>query len=109
MDDNSPAKKKLIKYLLKRNPNLEETEIASQLNSIKRFVKVVQKIYTEPQAKIYFKEFEENEKKVKKRIIETTPDELSKLNRGTDKPITIETIRELTRKVTGIRGVKYGK
>lgn len=109
MIGDTPAKKRLISYLLKRDPTLTEIDITSQLIGINRFVKIVQKIYTEPQATISFKEFEVDGKKVKKRLIETTLEELSKLNRGTDKPITIETLRELTQKVTGIKGVRYGK
>lgn len=108
-EDNSPAQKKLINHLLKRDPKLTEKELSSLLSSIKRFVTVVQKIYTEPQAKIYLKDVVENGKKVKKRFVETNIEELLKVKRDAGEPVTEKTFRELTEKVLGVKYKKHGE
>lgn len=41
--------KKIINFLRQKYPELKDKEIPSLLNDIKRFVLVIQKIYTEPQ------------------------------------------------------------
>jgi hypothetical protein len=97
----SLAKKALINNILKRDPNIGEKELSILLRDIKRFASIVQKIYTEPQAQIKYKEVVKNGKKVKNRYIETNIEELGKLNRGTNEPITVKTFREFTQIITG--------
>lgn len=105
--DNSPAQKKLINHLLKRDPKLTEKELSSLLSSIKRFVKVVQKIYTEPQAQITIKDFKENGKVVRKRIINTDLEEFKKVfDRNKQKQDLAETFRKFHKSVTKD---KYGR
>ena len=111
IDNNklTPAQNKLVTYLIKRDPKLKKDDLISLLSSIKRFVTVVQKIYTEPQARMYYKEVDENGKKVKKRYIDTNIEELLKVKRAPKEPITIKTFRELTQKITGVKPKTYGK
>lgn len=109
MTDDSTAKNKLITFLKKRHPELKDEELPLLLKDIRRFVTVVQKIYNEPQAKISVKEIKENGQKIKKRVVDTTIEELAKLVRGTGKPITEETFRELTEKVLHIKSKKHGE
>lgn len=52
---DTPAKKKLVKYLLRRDSSLNENSVEPILSDLARFVKVVHKIYTEPQAQISYK------------------------------------------------------
>lgn len=92
----------------KRDPNLTEKELSTLLNGIRRFVVVVQKIYTQPQAQTKYKEVVENGIKTKNRIIETDKEELSKVTRGRGKPI-IETFREFNERITGDKYKIHGK
>lgn len=109
MENDSPAKKRLKKYLLKRNPSLSEQGLSSLLHDIRRFVSTVQKIYTEPQAHIFFKESKVNGKKIKDRIIETDIEEVGKLIKGTNGPITVDTFREFTKQILEKTSKKHGK
>jgi len=83
---NSPAKKKLISYLLKRNPNLSEKDISTILTGIKRFVDLTRKIYTEPQAHVSYKDRKVGKKIKKIRVLDTKMEELAKI---IDKPMPI--------------------
>lgn len=107
MDTNSLAKKKLVKHLLKRDPNLTEKDIPLQLNSIKRFVMVIQRLYTEPQAKITIKDFKKNGEMFHKKVISTDLEEFKKVF-DKDKPRQglIETFRKFHKSVTKD---KYGR
>lgn len=109
MNNETPAKKKLIAYLKKQHPNVVDSDIPLLLNDIKQFVSVIHRIYTEPQANIYLKEVNENGKKIKKRFIDTNIEELLKVKRDTDEPITSKTFRELTEKVLGVKYKKHGE
>lgn len=93
MVGDSPAQRKLISYLRKRDPKLKEKELLKVLNNIKRFVNLARKIYTEPQAKVVYKDRKVGEKIVKDRIFNTTQEELEKTR---EKPS--ETFVELVRK-----------
>jgi hypothetical protein len=78
-DSIPPAGKKLISYLMKRDPRLNERDVPHVLNSIKRFVDVVKKIYTEPQAQLFYKDLKIDGKTVRQRIIKTDFEELKKV------------------------------
>ena len=69
---------------------------------IKRFVVVVQKIYTEPQAQIKYEEIIDNGVKTKRKIIETDIKELGKVIRGKAMPLTTA-FKEFNEKVTGVK------
>jgi hypothetical protein len=105
----SKAKKRIITFLKKRHPELKDEELPLLLKDIRRFVTVIQKIYNEPQAKVSIKEVKENGQKVKKRIVNTNIQELAKLVKGTGRPITGETFRELTEKVLHIKSKRHGE
>lgn len=109
MNNDTSAKKKLVAYLKKQHPDVEDNDIPLLLNSVKRFVSVIHKIYTEPQAKISIKEVTEDGKRVKKRFIDTNIEELLKVKRNTDEPITGKTFRELTEQVTGVKYKRHGE
>lgn len=86
MDKTSPAQEKFIRYLHKRYPTLSNKEAPMVLNSIKRFVDLTRKIYTEPQAIVKYKDNESNGKKIKDRVFNTTVDEVEKARKkDTDK------------------------
>ncbi|MFA6518242.1 MAG: hypothetical protein WCV93_01160 [Candidatus Shapirobacteria bacterium] len=87
MDNNTPAQKRFVSYLRKRDPGLSETDIAKLLGDMKRFVKVIKKVYTEPQARIYYRERLVGEKIHKDRVVETDLQEVMKLvDRSVNKP-----------------------
>lgn len=79
----SSTKKKLISKIQKQYPNLNGKELSNVLSNIKRFVVLVQRLKTEPQAQIIYKETEINGKTVKQRMIQTDIEELVKV---ADKP-----------------------
>lgn len=99
MDNTSKAQKKFGTHLMKRDPKLSEKDIPPLLNSFKRFVKVVQKIYTEPQAQITIKN--------KQRIITTDLEEFRKvIIKGKGPQSFSETFDKLNKAVTKD---KYGR
>ncbi|MBU1117557.1 hypothetical protein KKD37_01180 [Patescibacteria group bacterium] len=99
MNNQSPAQNKFISHLLKRDPKLGEKDIPPLVNSFKRFVKVVQKIYTEPQAQIIIKN--------KKRIITTDIKEFKKVfDKDNPKQDLLDTFRKFHKSVTKD---KYGR
>ena len=107
MNNQSPAQKKFISFLLKRDPSLKEKDIPTVLNGFKRFVKVVQRIYTEPQAQITIKDFKENGKLVRKRIISTDLEEFRKvITKGKGPQSFSKTFDKLNKAVTKD---KYGR
>jgi hypothetical protein len=87
--NDTPAKKKLITYLKQQHPNVEDNDIPPLLSDIKRFVTVVQKIYTEPQAQIKFKEKKVNGKIVKYKVVETDIEEFGKVRGKNETKIPI--------------------
>ena len=99
MDNKSSAQKKLISYLKKRRFGVEAEDIPSLLNDIRRFVVLVQKIYTEPQAQVTIRDRHVNGKIIKDQIFNTTPEELEKV-RENPSDTTIELIRKAHKKVT---------
>jgi hypothetical protein len=107
MDNLSKSQKKFVTHLMKRNPKLSEKDIPPLLSSFKRFVKVVQKIYTEPQAQIIIKDFKENGKVVRKRIISTDLEEFRKvITKGKGPQLFSKTFDKLNKAVTKD---KYGR
>jgi hypothetical protein len=99
MDNSSKAQKKFVTHLIKRDPKLSETDIPPLLNSFKRFVKVVQKLYTEPQAQITIKN--------KQRIITTDLEEFRKvITKGEGPQSFSKTFDKLNKAVTKD---KYGR
>ena len=103
----TPPQKKLIAYLKKRYPDLSDKDIPVVLNDIKRFVKVVQKIYTEPQSQITIREVEKDGKKVKQKVFTVDLDEFGK---AIDKTKKINTFGEVYKKITGAaKNNKYGR
>ena len=87
MSNQTPAQKKFATYLRKRDPTLSETDIAKLLGDMKRFVRVIKKVYIEPQARIYYKERLVNKKIHKDRVVETDLQEVMKLvDRSVNEP-----------------------
>jgi hypothetical protein len=107
MTNKSRAQNKFEAYLMRWDHNLSEKDIPSLLNSFKRFVKVVQKLYTEPQAQITIKDFKENGKVVRKRIITTDLIEFRKvITKGKGPQSFSETFEKLNKAVSKD---KYGR
>ncbi len=111
------AKQSLIKHLKTINPKLTDTEIPEIINGIDRFVKLVQKIYTEPQAHIYIKENRAEIGKNKKgksiykitktRMIDADLTELNKVrDKSNKKEDLLDTVRKFHKIVTKD---KYGR
>ncbi|QQG44417.1 MAG: hypothetical protein HYW86_00675 [Candidatus Roizmanbacteria bacterium] len=99
MENTSKAQKNFISHLLKRDPKLGDKDIPPLLSSFKRFVKVVQRIYTEPQAQITIKN--------KQRIITTDLEEFRKvITKGKGPQSFSETFDKLNKAVTKD---KYGR
>lgn len=84
----SSTKKKLISKIHKHYPNLDDKEMSTVLSNIKKFVVLIQRIKTEPQAQIIYKEKQINGRTIKDRIIQTDIEELAKVagNPGHLKP-----------------------
>ena len=100
MKKKTPAQKKLTTYLKKQYPDLKEKNIPEVLSGIKRFVNVVRKIYTEPQAQISIKELKINGVKQKKRIITTAIKEVVKvIDKTENKHDLKETLDKFHKKV----------
>lgn len=99
MVGDTPAQKKIISFLKKRDPNLQEKELVQMLDSIKRFVKLTQRIYTEPQAQVTIRDRIENGKIIKDQIFNTSPEELEKVRENPSETM-LELIRKTHKKVT---------
>lgn len=98
MADNTLAQKKLISFLKKRHPSLSEKELVETLTGLKRFVNVVRKIYTEPQAQIKIID--------KKKIVSTDLEEFKKvLGRNKSMPLE-EAFKSLN---SAVEKDKYGR
>lgn len=74
---SDPNAKKFVHYLRGRYP-IDDKEIPEILSSLKRLVKVVQKIITEPQAQISYPERKEKGGTIKTRLIKTDIEEFTK-------------------------------
>lgn len=79
MSENKAVQKRLVSFLKKRDPALPDKEIADILNSLKRFVNLTKKIYTEPQAQVSFRDKKVGNKIQKDRIFTTDVQELVKV------------------------------
>ena len=79
MNDLSGGERRLIDYLKKRDPSLSEKDIPSLLNDIGRFVKLAQRIYNEPQARVSYQDRKSGKKIYKDRVFTTTIEELEKV------------------------------
>lgn len=99
MADTTPAQRKLIAYLKKRDPKLSEKEIQSLLSDFKRFVNVTWRIYKEPQARVSYRDRMIDEKVVKDRIFTTNMEEVSKVMDGKAQPLE-EVLRKFHKSVT---------
>lgn len=98
--NDTPAKKQIITYLKRRCPEIEDKSIPSLLNDIRRFVTVVQKIYTEPQAQIRYKEKKVRGKIEKYRVFDTDYEELLKVRGKNEKTIPLtEAVKRLQKSV----------
>lgn len=92
---------------MKRDPKLSEKDIPQMLNSFKRFVRVIQKLYNEPQGHITIQDFKEDGKIVRKKVITSDFEELKKVfDKNKKQQDIIETFRKLHKSVTKD---KYGK
>jgi len=106
MTTDTPAKKKLISYLKKQHPEVEDKDIPRLLSDIRRFVTVVQRIYTEPQFQIRYKEKKKNGKITKYRIVDTDIEEFGKV-RGNNEPKI--PLTEAIHRFNKIIDKKYGR
>ncbi len=107
MNKDSVAERKLTSYLLRKDPKLTERDLSSLLNDFRRFVKVVHKIYTEPQAQFQIVEKEIKGKVTKLRVINTDIKELKKVLNKDEKSLSIEeTFKRFNKAVTKD---KYGR
>jgi hypothetical protein len=84
----TPTEEKFANYLMKRDPSLTSRDIPKLLSDFKRFVKVVQRIKTEPQITATLKN--------KKKIIEVEFEEFKKLAKN-DKGLLVHMFRELNK------------
>lgn len=102
---NTPTKKRLLGKIDRYCPGLNEKEKADLLIDIKKFVKVVQKMRTEPQFQISYREFEIKGEKVQYRISETDLEEFAKV---LDKPQN-DIIKALDKLTEFVPKKRYGK
>lgn len=111
------AQNKFVTFLKKRDPKLSDKDINELLSGFKRFVKVVHKIYTEPQAQFHiedkYKKYKVKggeivvEKAEKVKIISADYEELKKVfDKSKKKQNLIEVLRQFTKEVTKD---KYGR
>ena len=99
MADTTPAQRKLITYLKKREPKLSEKDIQSLLGDFKRFVNLTWKIYKEPQARVSYRDKVVEGKVVKDRIFTTNMEEISKVMEGKVQPFE-EVMRKFHKSVS---------
>jgi hypothetical protein len=85
LGENTPAKRKLIKTIKRKDPSISETELNKVLSGIKRFVTLSQKIINEPQANFAYKTKTKKGKKYKFRYIKTDMVEIGKIMKGKKK------------------------
>lgn len=100
----TPAQRKLVNFLYKRDPSLREKDVIPLLNNIKRFVNLARKIYTEPQATFLYNKNLRIEKKYKKfdLVIKTDIKEIGKVlgkNKSAPLSSTLKTfMKEVSKK-----------
>ncbi|MBU0569353.1 hypothetical protein KKB40_01050 [Patescibacteria group bacterium] len=82
LGEDTPAKRKLVKIIKKKDPYISKTELNHVLSGIKRFVMLSQKIINEPQANFAFKTKTKRGKKYKFRYIKTDIVEVGKILRS---------------------------
>lgn len=87
-----PAKKRLIARISQDLPNLTKKEQNQTLRGIVRFVNVIKKIHTEPQAEITIKETMEEGKIVRTRNINFDYAEILKLKGASPRVDILETL-----------------
>jgi hypothetical protein len=75
----TPAKKKFIKVIKTRFPDISENEIRLLLSDVKLFITTVQKINAEPQYRIVNKIKKKGKTKTQMRIVNTDFEELIKI------------------------------
>lgn len=97
----SVIQKKFISYLKKRDPKMSDEETLEVLSGLTRFVKVVQKIYTEPQAQFSIKEKKVGNKTIKQQIITSDYEQLLKVrDKSKKKESLIGLIKKFNKAVT---------
>jgi hypothetical protein len=75
----STSQQKLINYFYKKDPKLTEKDITALLSDTKRFVNLVKKMRTEPQARVVYKDRKVDGKIIKDKIFNTDLEELQKV------------------------------
>lgn len=76
------SRQRLISHLKKRDPKLTDDDASQVVSSLKRFVILVQKLYTQPQAELLYKDRKVDGKKIRVLTINTNIDELAKVTNG---------------------------
>ena len=107
MSSISKAQQKFVAFLKKKDPNLTDKDVYSLLDGFKRFVKVVHKIYTEPQAQFTIKERKIGGKTIKNKVITADFAELKKVfDKAKKKHNIVEVFQKFEKAVTKD---KYGR
>ncbi len=78
----SPARKRIVEYLKRRDSSLLDGEVATILDDIKRFVNLTRRIYTEPQAKVTYEDVLLDGKVKTIRTFNTDLNELKKIKKS---------------------------
>jgi len=105
----SSDQKKFLDFLKKKNNlKLTEEDSTNLLNDFERFINVVQKIHTQPQAQFHIEEkVLKSGEKVKIRMIESDLEELRKVyNKDSKTQDMLVTLRKFYKQVTED---KYGR
>jgi hypothetical protein len=109
MTNISGDQKKFLNFLKKKNNfKLTDKESIKLLNDFERFVNVIQRIYTQPQAQFHIEEKTlRSGEKIKIRMIESDLDELRKVyDKDKKTQNTLEIFRKFYKQVTED---KYGR
>lgn len=107
MNDKSPAQNKLIKYIKSKDPKASDIEVTKILNDLEKFVKVIQKIYIEPQVNFKVQKLKINGKTLKRKSIVLNMEELKKVrDRSKVQEPLVDVLRRLYKIVTKD---KYGR
>lgn len=102
MTGKTPAQRKLVSYIQKCDPSLSDKDLATILNGIKRFVNLARRIYTEPQARVTYKDIKDGKKIIKQRIFNVDLHELAKVNnKSKQEPVDVNTFRKLHSSLVG--------
>lgn len=79
----SHAQSTLINHLKKRDPKLSDNDVSETISGLRRFVILVQKIYTQPQSTLKLVDVKIGKKVIRKDLlITTTMEEIVKTKSG---------------------------